>query len=129
VSTPLLHPEKVHVTIFRENTEDIYAGIEWAAGTPELEKVLKFLQEEMGVGKIRFPETTSLGVKPVSVEGTERLVRAAIEYALKHRLPSVTLVHKGNIMKFTEGGLRNGVMPLPNVNFPIRPLQSIFSIK
>lgn len=106
VATPLLHPEKVHVTIFRENTEDIYAGIEWAAGTPELKKVLKFLQEEMGVGKIRFPETTSLGVKPVSVEGTERLVRAAIEYALEHQLPSLTLVHKGNIMKYTEGGFK-----------------------
>jgi isocitrate dehydrogenase len=106
VATPLLHPEKVHVTIFRENTEDIYAGIEWAAGTPELKKVLRFLQEEMGVAKIRFPETTSLGVKPVSLEGTERLVRAAIEYALEHGLPSVTLVHKGNIMKYTEGGFK-----------------------
>lgn len=106
VATPLLHPEKVHVTIFRENTEDIYAGIEWAAGTPELKKVLKFLKEEMGVAKIRFPETTSIGIKPVSVEGTERLVRAAIQYALENRLPSVTLVHKGNIMKFTEGGFK-----------------------
>ncbi|MEA4917711.1 NADP-dependent isocitrate dehydrogenase [Proteiniphilum sp.] len=118
VATPLLHPEKVHVTIFRENTEDIYAGIEWAAGTPELKKVLKFLQEEMGVGKIRFPETTSLGVKPVSVEGTERLVRAAIEYALKHRLPSVTLVHKGNIMKFTEGGFKKWGYALAEREFP-----------
>ena len=106
VSTPLLHPEKVHVTIFRENTEDIYAGIEWNAGTPELEKVLKFLKEEMGVAKIRFPETTSIGIKPVSVEGTERLVRSAILYAIEHKLPSVTLVHKGNIMKFTEGGFK-----------------------
>ena len=106
VATPLLHPEKVHVTIFRENTEDIYAGIEWNAGTPEVEKVLKFLKEEMGVAKIRFPETTSIGVKPVSVEGTERLVRSAIEYAIKNKLPSVTLVHKGNIMKFTEGGFK-----------------------
>ncbi|MDO5665472.1 MAG: NADP-dependent isocitrate dehydrogenase [Bacteroidia bacterium] len=106
VATPLLHPEKVHVTIFRENTEDIYAGIEWNAGTPEVEKVLQFLKEEMGVAKIRFPETTSIGVKPVSVEGTERLVRSAIEYAIKHKLPSVTLVHKGNIMKFTEGGFK-----------------------
>ena len=106
VVTPLLHPEKVHVTIFRENTEDIYAGIEWNAGTPEVEKVLKFLKEEMGVAKIRFPETTSIGVKPVSVEGTERLVRSAIEYAIKNKLPSVTLVHKGNIMKFTEGGFK-----------------------
>ena len=106
VATPLLHPEKVRVTIFRENTEDIYAGIEWNAGTPEVEKVLKFLKEEMGVAKIRFPETTSIGVKPVSVEGTERLVRSAIEYAIRNRLPSVTLVHKGNIMKFTEGGFK-----------------------
>lgn len=106
VATPLLHPEKVHVTIFRENTEDIYAGIEWNAGTPEVEKVLKFLKEEMGVAKIRFPETTSIGVKPVSVEGTERLVRSAIEYAIMNKLPSVTLVHKGNIMKFTEGGFK-----------------------
>lgn len=106
VATPLLHPEKVHVTIFRENTEDIYAGIEWNAGTPEVEKVLKFLKEEMGVAKIRFPETTSIGVKPVSVEGTERLVRSAIEYAIRNKLPSVTLVHKGNIMKFTEGGFK-----------------------
>ncbi len=105
-SHSLLHPEKVHVTIFRENTEDIYAGIEWAAGTPEVRKVLAFLKEEMGVAKIRFPETTSIGVKPVSVEGTERLVRAAILYALEHKLPSVTLVHKGNIMKFTEGGFK-----------------------
>ena len=106
VATPLLHPEKVHVTIFRENTEDIYAGIEWNAGTPEVEKVLKFLKEEMGVAKIRFPETTSIGVKPVSVEGTERLVRSAIEYDIRNKLPSVTLVHKGNIMKFTEGGFK-----------------------
>ena len=106
VATPLLHPEKVHVTIFRENTEDIYAGIEWNAGTPEVEKVLKFLKEEMEVAKIRFPETTSIGVKPVSVEGTERLVRSAIEYAIRNKLPSVTLVHKGNIMKFTEGGFK-----------------------
>lgn len=106
VATPLLHPEKVHVTIFRENTEDIYAGIEWAAGTPEVKKVLQFLEEEMGVAKIRFPESSSIGVKPVSKEGTERLVRSAIEYAIEHKLPSVTLVHKGNIMKFTEGGFK-----------------------
>ena len=106
VDTALLHPEKVRVTIFRENTEDIYAGIEWAAGTPELKKVLDFLQNEMGVAKIRFPESSSIGVKPVSIEGTERLVRAAIEYAIENKLPSVTLVHKGNIMKFTEGGFK-----------------------
>ena len=92
--------------IFRENTEDIYAGIEWQQGTPEAAKFLKFLTEEMGVTKVRFPETSSFGVKPVSVEGTERLVRAAIEFALTNKLPSVTLVHKGNIMKFTEGGFK-----------------------
>ncbi|NCB27621.1 MAG: NADP-dependent isocitrate dehydrogenase, partial [Bacteroidia bacterium] len=118
VATPLLHPEKVHVTIFRENTEDIYAGIEWAAGTPEVKKVLTFLKEEMGVAKIRFPETTSLGVKLVSVEGTERLVRAAIGYALEHKLPSVTLVHKGNIMKFTEGGFKKWGYALAEREFP-----------
>lgn len=106
VSTPLLHPEKVNVTIFRENTEDIYAGIEWAAGTQEANKVLDFLQNEMGVKKIRFPQSSSFGVKPVSREGTERLVRSAIEYAIQNKLPSVTLVHKGNIMKFTEGGFK-----------------------
>ncbi len=118
VATPLLHPEKVRVTIFRENTEDIYAGIEWAAGTPEVKKVLAFLKEEMGVAKIRFPETTSIGVKPVSVEGTERLVRAAILYALEHKLPSVTLVHKGNIMKFTEGGFKKWGYALAEREFP-----------
>lgn len=106
VATPLLHPEKVNVTIFRENTEDIYAGIEWASGTAEAKKFLKFLQDEMGVKKIRFPESSSFGVKPVSREGTERLVRSAIEYAIKNNLPSVTLVHKGNIMKFTEGSFK-----------------------
>ena len=106
VATPLLEPEKVSITIFRENTEDIYAGIEWNAGTPEVKKVLDFLKNEMGVAKIRFPETTSIGIKPVSTEGTERLVRAAIEYAIEHKLPSVTLVHKGNIMKYTEGGFK-----------------------
>ncbi|HBG57875.1 MAG TPA: NADP-dependent isocitrate dehydrogenase, partial [Porphyromonadaceae bacterium] len=118
VATPLLHPEKVRVTIFRENTEDIYAGIEWAAGTPELKKVLKFLKEEMGVGRIRFPETTSIGIKPVSMEGTERLVRAAILYALEHKLPSVTLVHKGNIMKYTEGGFKKWGYALAEREFP-----------
>ena len=92
--------------IFRENTEDIYAGIEWEAGTPEAKKFYRFLHEEMGVSKVRFPETSSFGVKPVSREGTERLVRAACRYALQHELPSVTLVHKGNIMKFTEGGFK-----------------------
>lgn len=118
VATPLLQPEKVNVTIFRENTEDIYAGIEWNAGTPEVEKVLEFLKKEMGVAKIRFPETTSIGVKPVSVEGTERLVRSAIEYAIAHKLPSVTLVHKGNIMKFTEGGFKKWGYTLAEREFP-----------
>jgi len=91
------------MVIFRENSEDIYAGIEWLAGTEEVKKVINFLQNEMEVKKIRFPETSSIGVKPISIDGTKRLVRAAIEYALKHKRPSVTLVHKGNIMKYTEG--------------------------
>lgn len=106
VYSPLIAPEKVNMTIFRENTEDIYAGIEWEAGTPEAEKFYRFLRDEMGVKKVRFPETSSFGVKPVSREGTERLVRAACQYALDHHLPSVTLVHKGNIMKYTEGGFK-----------------------
>ncbi|MBV7531115.1 NADP-dependent isocitrate dehydrogenase [Chitinophaga sp. sic0106] len=107
VPSPVKHPEKVNMVIFRENTEDIYAGIEYMTGTPECDKLLNFLQNEMGVKKIRFPESSSLGIKPVSVEGTERLVRAAILYALEHKRPSVTIVHKGNIMKFTEGGFKN----------------------
>ncbi|MDA0972437.1 MAG: NADP-dependent isocitrate dehydrogenase [Bacteroidetes bacterium] len=103
VPSPVKEPEKVDMVIYRENTEDIYAGIEWEAGTPELEKVKRFLIDEMGVTNIRFPDTCSLGVKPVSIEGTERLVRAALDYAIAHKRDSVTLVHKGNIMKFTEG--------------------------
>lgn len=106
VVSPVKEPQKVDMHIFRENTEDIYAGIEWEAGTPEAEKFYRFIHEEMGVKKVRFPETSSFGVKPVSKEGTERLVRAACRYALEHGLPSVTLVHKGNIMKFTEGGFK-----------------------
>ena len=106
VQSPVKAPEKVNMCVFRENTEDIYAGIEWEAGTPEAEKFYKFLKDEMGVTKVRFPESSSFGVKPVSREGTERLVRAACQYALDHHLPSVTLVHKGNIMKFTEGGFK-----------------------
>lgn len=106
VVSPVKHPEKVDMCIFRENTEDIYAGIEWEAGTPEARKFYNFLHDEMGVVKVRFPETSGFGVKPVSKEGSERLIRAAIEYALAHELPSVTLVHKGNIMKFTEGGFK-----------------------
>ncbi|MDR1668149.1 MAG: NADP-dependent isocitrate dehydrogenase [Bacteroidales bacterium] len=107
VESPVKAPQKVNMVIFRENTEDIYTGIEWQQGTPEARKFLQFLTGEMGIKKIRFPETSSFGVKPVSVEGTERLVRAAIRYALKNQLDSVTLVHKGNIMKYTEGGFKN----------------------
>jgi isocitrate dehydrogenase len=103
VPSPVKTPEKVDMHIFRENTEDIYAGIEFMNGKPETEKIKKFLIEEMGVKSIRFPKTSSIGIKPVSVEGTERLVRQAIKYAINKKLPSVTLVHKGNIMKFTEG--------------------------
>lgn len=106
VVSPVKEPQKVDMHIFRENTEDIYAGIEWKEGTPEARKFLKFLTEEMGVTKVRFPETSSFGVKPVSKEGSQRLIRAAIEYAIQNHLPSVTLVHKGNIMKFTEGGFK-----------------------
>jgi len=103
VPSPVKEPEKVNMHIFRENTEDIYSGIEFMNGKPETEKFKRFLIDEMGVKKIRFPETCSLGVKPVSLEGTERLVRQAIKFAIERKLPSVTLVHKGNIMKFTEG--------------------------
>ncbi|GGG29754.1 isocitrate dehydrogenase [NADP] [Lysinibacillus alkalisoli] len=106
VPSPVKRPEDVEMVIFRENTEDIYAGIEYAEGSPEVKKVIDFLQNEMGVKNIRFPETSGIGIKPVSKEGTERLVRSAIDYAIKHNKPSVTLVHKGNIMKFTEGGFK-----------------------
>jgi isocitrate dehydrogenase len=107
VPSPVKRPEDVDMVIFRENTEDIYAGIEWAAGTPEAQKVVAWLREEMGVKKIRFPETSGLGIKPVSREGTERLVRAALRYALDFKRRSLTMVHKGNIMKFTEGAFRD----------------------
>jgi isocitrate dehydrogenase len=107
VPSPVVHPEKVNMFIFRENTEDIYAGIEYMAGDAQAEKFCRFLIDEMGVKKIRFPETSSFGVKPVSKEGSERLVRAAIQFAVDRGLPSVTLVHKGNIMKFTEGAFKN----------------------
>lgn len=118
VVSPVKEPQKVNMYIFRENTEDIYAGIEWQQGTPEARKFLRFLTEEMGVTKVRFPETSSFGVKPVSVEGTQRLVRAAIEFALANQLPSVTLVHKGNIMKFTEGGFKLWGYALAEQEFP-----------
>ena len=104
--SPVREPEKTDMVIFRENSEDIYAGIEWEAGTDEVKKVIDFLQNEMGVTKIRFPESSGIGIKPVSKEGTERLVRKAIQYAVDNDKPSVTLVHKGNIMKFTEGGFK-----------------------
>ena len=107
VCSPVKHPEAVDMVIFRENTEDIYAGIEWQAGTPEAAQFYQFLHDTMGVTKVRFPETSSFGVKPVSKEGSERLIRSAIRYALDNGLPSVTLVHKGNIMKFTEGGFKS----------------------
>ena len=105
--TPMLHPEYVDMTIFRENTEDIYAGIEFQSGTEEAKKVIEFLQEEMHVSEIRFPETSAIGIKPVSKEGSQRLIRRAFDYAIEHDRDSVTLVHKGNIMKFTEGGFLN----------------------
>jgi isocitrate dehydrogenase len=107
VPSPVRRPEDVDMVIFRENTEDIYAGVEWAAGTPEVKKVLAFLRDEMQVGKIRFPETSGVGIKPISREGSERLIRAAIRYAVQFGRKSVTLVHKGNIMKFTEGAFRD----------------------
>ncbi|MCQ2378896.1 MAG: NADP-dependent isocitrate dehydrogenase [Victivallaceae bacterium] len=107
VPSPVKHPEKTDMIVFRENTEDIYAGIEWMQGSPEARKMIAFLQNEMNVSKIRFPETSSIGIKPVSVEGSERLIRAALDYAIRNRRRSVTLVHKGNIMKFTEGGFKN----------------------
>ncbi|MPW16269.1 NADP-dependent isocitrate dehydrogenase [Paraburkholderia sp. CNPSo 3157] len=107
VPSPLREPEKVNMVIFRENSEDIYAGIEWSAESPEAKKVIKFLREEMGVKKIRFPDTSGIGVKPVSREGTERLVRKAIQYAIDNDRRTVTLVHKGNIMKYTEGAFRD----------------------
>ena len=105
--SPLREPEKTDMVIFRENSEDIYAGIEWAAGSDEVQRVISFLQDEMGVGKIRFPDSSGIGVKPVSEEGTRRLVRKAIQYAIDNGRESVTLVHKGNIMKFTEGAFKN----------------------
>ncbi|MEI6576192.1 MAG: NADP-dependent isocitrate dehydrogenase [Bacteroidota bacterium] len=117
VPSPVKHPEWVDMHIFRENTEDIYAGIEFMDGTAENAKLKKFLIEEMNVTKIRFPESSSLGIKPVSKEGTERLVRAAIEFALRKKLPSVTIVHKGNIMKFTEGAFKNWAYALAEREF------------
>lgn len=122
VPSPLKDPSKVDMVIFRENTEDIYAGIEWQAETPEARKVLDFLQNEMGVKKIRFPATSGIGIKPVSREGTSRLVRAAIRYAIDNDRKSVTIVHKGNIMKFTEGAFRDWAYELARTEFGAQPI-------
>ena len=118
--SPLKEPEKTDMVIFRENSEDIYAGIEWPAGSPEVAKVIKFLQDEMGVKKIRFPASSGIGIKPVSKEGTRRLVRRAIQYAIDQDRDSVTLVHKGNIMKFTEGAFKNWGYELAREEFGAR---------
>jgi len=115
--SPLKEPEKTNMVIFRENSEDIYAGIEWSAESAEAKKVIAFLQNEMGVKKIRFPETSGIGIKPVSKEGTQRLVRRAIQYAIDNQRESVTLVHKGNIMKFTEGAFKNWGYELAKTEF------------
>jgi len=122
VPSPVKQPELTDMVIFRENTEDIYAGIEWAAGTPEVKKVIHFLQNEMGVKKIRFPGSSGIGIKPVSQEGTARLVKAAIRYAIEQRRPSVTLVHKGNIMKFTEGAFRDWGYEVACTQFGATPI-------
>ena len=122
VPSPLKEPEKTNMVIFRENSEDIYAGIEYEAQSDKAKKLIRFLQEEMGVTKIRFPDTSGIGVKPVSIEGTERLVRKAIQYAIDHDKPSVTLVHKGNIMKFTEGAFRDWGYALAQREFGAEPI-------
>ncbi len=121
--SPVKAPEKIDMVIFRENSEDIYAGIEWAAESDEAKKVIKFLQEEMGVTKIRFPETSGIGIKPVSREGTQRLIRKAIQYAIDNDRDSVTIVHKGNIMKFTEGGFKIWGYELAAKEFAATPIE------
>jgi isocitrate dehydrogenase len=122
VPSPLKEPEKTEMVIFRENAEDIYAGIEWAARTPEAQKVVKFLIGEMKVSKIRFPETSAIGIKPVSIQGSERLIRKAFQYAVDNDRKSVTLVHKGNIQKFTEGGFRDWGYALAQKEFGAKPV-------
>ena len=122
VPSPVKHPEKTDMVIFRENTEDIYAGVEWEAASPEADKVIRFLRDEMGVHQIRFPDNCGIGVKPVSVEGTQRLVRKAIEYAIAENRASITLVHKGNIMKFTEGAFKDWGYQLAVAEFGATPL-------
>ncbi len=122
VPSPLKEPEKTDMVIFRENAEDIYAGIEWAAKTPEVKKVIDFLVKEMKVTKIRFPESSAIGIKPVSIEGSERLIRKAFQYAIDNNRKSVTLVHKGNIQKFTEGGFRDWGYALAQREFGGKPI-------
>ena len=122
VPSPLKEPEKTNMVIFRENSEDIYAGIEFEAGSDKAQKLIKFLQDEFGVRKIRFPDTSGIGIKPVSREGTERLVRKAIQYAIEHDKPNVTIVHKGNIMKFTEGAFRDWAYALAQTEFGAEPI-------
>ena len=120
--SPVKSPEDVDMIIFRENSEDVYAGIEWEAGSPQVKKIINFLQEEMGVDKIRFPETSGIGIKPISKEGTHRIVRAAINYAIEQDMKNVTIVHKGNIMKFTEGGFRDWGYQLAKDEFGAKEL-------
>ena len=122
VPSPVKEPEKIDMVIFRENSEDIYAGVEWEAQSEKAKKVIKFLLDEMGVKKIRFPETSGIGIKPVSIEGTERLVRKAIQYAIDNDKPSVTLVHKGNIMKFTDGLFRDTGYKVAQEEFGAQPI-------
>lgn len=122
VPSPLKNPELTNMVIFRENTEDIYCGIEWQAETDQAKKLIAFLQNEMGVKKIRFPATSGIGIKPVSREGTERLMRAAVKYAIANDRKSVTIVHKGNIMKFTEGGFRDWAYQLAQTEFGAQPI-------
>ena len=122
VPSPLKHPENTDMVIFRENSEDIYAGIEWEAESQDAKKIINFLTTEMKVAKIRFPQTSGIGIKPVSREGTERLVRRAIQYAIDNKRRSVTLVHKGNIMKFTEGAFKNWGYALAKREFDASPL-------
>jgi isocitrate dehydrogenase len=124
VPSPLREPEKTNMVIFRENSEDIYAGVEWQEGSEGAKKLIAFLTKEMGVKKIRFPDTSGIGIKPVSREGTERLVRKAIQYAVDNDLPSVTIVHKGNIMKFTEGGFRDWAYALARREFGAQPIDA-----
>ncbi len=124
VPSPVKRPDLTDMVIFRENTEDIYAGVEWMNGTPEAKKIIDFLTRDMGVKKIRFPQTSSIGIKPISLEGSQRLIRAAIQYAIDNNLPSVTLVHKGNIMKFTEGGFRDWGYQLARDEFGAQPIDN-----